>query len=60
MNQRDDINGLLDHIRDLIVLHRIFAARGATTDELSEYDAVIAAARGRLADSTARLVATAA
>jgi hypothetical protein len=59
MNTPDDIDGLLDHIRNLVVLRGIFATRRATADELREYDTVIAAARARLAEST-RVVATAA
>jgi hypothetical protein len=42
----------LSHVRDLVVVREALRHRGATPAELDECDAVIAAARERLAHTT--------
>jgi hypothetical protein len=42
----------LSHVRDLVVVREALRLRGATSIELGECDAVIAAARERLAHAT--------
>jgi hypothetical protein len=49
-----EVDDEIRHISDLIVVRHLLAARGATTSELQEYDAVIECARGRLAESAKR------
>jgi hypothetical protein len=46
-----ELEGELGHIRDLVFLRDLFRDRGATADELAEFEDVIAQARTRLATS---------
>jgi hypothetical protein len=46
-----ELDDELGHIRDLVFLRDLFADRGATPDEIVEFDAAIAQARERLAVS---------
>ncbi len=52
-----DLHGEVRHIRDLVFVRRLLGERGATPAELQEYDAVIGAARVRLAESARELAA---
>ena len=52
-----EVEAELDHIRDLVLVRDVLAARGATREELREYDGVIAEAREQLAASTRRALA---
>jgi hypothetical protein len=49
-----DLQGELRHVRDLVFVRRLLGERGATPAELREYDAVVGAARARLAESALR------
>jgi hypothetical protein len=44
----------LRHIRDLVFIRDLLRERGAASTELREYDLVIDAARGQLAESAKR------
>jgi hypothetical protein len=46
-----ELDDELGHIRDLVFLRDLFTDRGATPDEIVEFDAAIAQARERLAAS---------
>lgn len=52
-----DLHGEVRHIRDLVFVRRLLGERGATEAELAECDAVIGAARVRLAESARELAA---
>jgi hypothetical protein len=45
-----EVDEEIRHVHDLLFLRDVFTRLGATQDELAEYDAAIAAARGRLAE----------
>ncbi len=47
-----DVDAEIRHVRDLLALRALLAARGATPAELEDYDAAISGARTRLADVT--------
>lgn len=49
-----DLQGERRHVRDLVFVRDLLGERGATPAELREYDAVIAAARARLAELPTR------
>lgn len=49
-----EVDAEIRHIRDLVFLRGLLAERGATADELFQYDAVIAASRAQLASSAKR------
>jgi CHAD domain-containing protein len=48
---RDELQDELRHIRDLVFIRDLLRERGETSTELSEYAAVINAARAQLAES---------
>jgi hypothetical protein len=50
-----ELQGEVSHIRDLVFVRRLLCERGATEAELQECDAVIGAARVRLAESAREL-----
>jgi alkylhydroperoxidase/carboxymuconolactone decarboxylase family protein YurZ len=52
--REEELEQELAHVRDLVVVRDALRARGATADELREYAAVIATARGRLAQAAKR------
>ena len=49
-----EVDAEIRHIRDLVFLRAVLAERGATADELQQYDAVIAERRSKLARSAKR------
>lgn len=49
-----EVDAEIRHIRDLVFLRSLLAERGATADELLQYDAVITASRAQLASSAKR------
>jgi len=52
-----DLQGEVNHIRDLVFVRRLLGERGASPTELEECDAVIRTARVRLAESARELAA---
>jgi hypothetical protein len=51
---QDEIDAELRHVRDLVYVRELLAARGAAAEELRECDAVIDGLRQRLAESAQR------
>ena len=49
-----EVDAEIRHIRDLVFLRGLLAERGASPDELLQYDAVIAESRAQLASSAKR------
>jgi len=49
-----EVDAEIRHIRDLVFLRSVLAKRGATDDELRQYDAAIAERRSELARSVKR------
>ncbi|HSX21450.1 MAG TPA: hypothetical protein VLE97_01595 [Gaiellaceae bacterium] len=49
-----EVDAEIRHLRDLVFLRTVLAERGATADELQQYDAVIAERRSELARSARR------
>lgn len=49
-----EVDAEIRHIRDLVFLRALLAERGATEDELQQYDAAIAERRSELARSVKR------
>ena len=49
-----EVDAEIRHIRDLVFLRGMLAERGATADELAQYDAVIATSRAELARTAKR------
>jgi hypothetical protein len=55
--RQGEIDAMIGHIRDLVFVRDLLAARGATAAELAEYDAVVDSARGELAECAKRAAA---
>jgi len=51
---QDAVDDDIRHIRDLVFVRNLLAERGATYDELRDYDAVIDGVRRQLAHSAKR------
>jgi len=49
-----EVDAEIRHVRDLVYLRALLAERGATEDELRQYDAAIAERRSELARSVKR------
>lgn len=49
-----EVDAEIRHVRDLVYLRSLLAERGATMDELRQYDAAIAERRSELARSVKR------
>jgi hypothetical protein len=49
-----EVDAEIRHVRDLVYLRGLLAERGATVDELRQYDAAIADRRSELARSAKR------
>lgn len=49
-----EVDAEIRHLRDLVFLRTVLAERGATAEELQQYDAVIAERRSELASSAKR------
>lgn len=49
-----EVDAEIRHIRDLVFLRALLAERGATADELQQYDAAITERRSELARSAKR------
>ena len=49
-----EVDAEIRHLRDLVFLRTVLAGRGATAEELQQYDAVIAERRSELASSAKR------
>jgi len=49
-----EVDAEIRHVRDLVFLRALLAGRGATEDELRQYDAAIAERRSQLARSVKR------
>jgi len=49
-----EVDAEIRHIRDLVFLRALLAERGATDDELLQYDSAIAERRSQLASSVKR------
>ncbi|HLY93789.1 MAG TPA: hypothetical protein VKP14_02990 [Gaiellaceae bacterium] len=49
-----EVDAEIRHIRDLVFLRALLAERGASADELRQYDAAIADRRSELASSVKR------
>ena len=49
-----EVDAEIRHVRDLLFLRALLAGRGATEDELRQYDAAIAERRSQLARSVKR------
>jgi hypothetical protein len=49
-----EVDAKIRHVRDLVYLRGLLAERGATVDELRQYDAAIADRRSELARSVKR------